>query len=50
MIRCSAKLLIAALSLAGITGIYVGQARQIRVLGLVGFVAFAAGYLLVFAT
>lgn len=39
-----------ALALAGITGIYLRQVRQMRVLGLVGFFLFAAGYLLLFAT
>jgi hypothetical protein len=50
VIRCAAKLVMAALALAGITGIYLRQVRQMRVLGLVGFVVFAAGYLLLFAT
>ena len=40
----------AALALAGITGIYLRQVRQMRVLGLVGFVAFAASYLLLLST
>jgi hypothetical protein len=46
VIRCSAKAVMGALALAGITGIYLRQVRQMRVLGLVGFVIFAAGYLL----
>jgi hypothetical protein len=50
VIRCSAKAVMGALALAGITGIYLRQVRQMRVLGLVGFVIFAAGYLLLFAT
>jgi len=50
VIRCSAKLVMAALALVGITGIYLRQVRQMRVLGLVGFLLFAAGYLLVFST
>ena len=50
VIRCTAKLVMAALALAGITGIYLRQVRQMRVLGLIGFVVFASGYLLVFAT
>jgi hypothetical protein len=50
VIRCTAKLVMAALALAGITGIYLRQVRQMRVLGLVGFVVFAVGYLLLFAT
>jgi|SRR5664279_2332903 len=50
VIRGSAKVVMSALALVGITGIYLRQVRQMRVLGLVGFVLFAAGYLLVFAT
>jgi hypothetical protein len=50
VIRCTAKLVMAALALVGITGIYLRQVRQMRVLGLVGYVVFAAGYLLLFAT
>jgi hypothetical protein len=50
VIRCTAKLVMAALALAGITGIYLRQVRQMRVLGLVGFVVFAAGYLLLLST
>ena len=50
VIRCTAKAVMGALALAGITGIYLRQVRQMRVLGLVGFVFFAAGYLLLFAT
>jgi hypothetical protein len=50
VIRCTAKLVMAALALAGISGIYLRQVRQMRVLGLVGYVVFAAGYLLLFAT
>lgn len=50
VIRGSAKAVMGALALAGITGIYLRQVGQMRVLGLVGFVMFAAGYLLLFAT
>ena len=50
VLRCAAKAVMGALALAGITGIYLRQVRQMRVLGLVGFVFFAAGYLLLFAT
>ena len=35
----------AALALAGITGMYLRQVRQIGLLGLVGYVVFAVGYL-----
>jgi hypothetical protein len=50
VIRCSVKAVMAALALVGITGIYLRQVAQLRVLGLVGFLVFAAGYLLLFAT
>jgi hypothetical protein len=50
VIRCTAKVFMTALALAGITGIYLRQVRQMRVLGLIGFLFFAAGYLLLFAT
>ena len=50
VIRGTAKAVMGALALAGITGIYLRQVRQMRVLGLVGFVLFAVGYLLLFAT
>lgn len=39
-----------ALALAGITGMYLRQVRQIGVLGLVGYLVFGTGYLLIFAT
>jgi hypothetical protein len=48
--RCSAKAVMTALALAGITGMYLRQVRQMRVLGLVGFVLFAVGYLMMWAT
>jgi hypothetical protein len=44
-IRNSLKVLMAALALAGITGLYLRQVRQIGLLGLIGYVVFAAGYL-----
>jgi len=50
VIRSTAKAVMGALALAGITGIYLRQVRQLRLLGLAGFVLFAAGYLLLFAT
>ena len=50
VVRCTAKAVMCALALAGITGIYLRQVRQMRVLGLVGFVLFAVGYLLLLAT
>jgi hypothetical protein len=44
-IRQSVKVLMAALSLVGITGMYLRQVKKIGVLGLLGFVLFGAGYL-----
>lgn len=44
-IRQSMKVLMATLSLAGITGMYLRQVRQTGVLGLLGYVVFSAGYL-----
>jgi hypothetical protein len=44
------KMLMAVLTLAGITGIYLRQVTKIGVLGLLGYVLFAAGYLSIFGT
>jgi hypothetical protein len=49
-VRESAKVLMAALSLVGITGIYLRQIRQTGLLGLIGYLVFGAGYLLIMAT
>src|SRR3979411_3509001 len=38
------KLLMAALALAGLTGMYLRQVTKIGLLGLLGYVLFAAGY------
>lgn len=46
-IRETAKLLFAALALAGITGMYLRQVRQTGVLGLLGYLLFGTGFLLV---
>jgi hypothetical protein len=43
--RSCAKSGMAALALAGITGMYVRQYRRAGVLGLVGYLVFAVGYL-----
>lgn len=43
--RSCAKLVMAALALAGITGMYLRQYRKAGLLGLVGYLVFAAGYL-----
>ncbi len=50
VLRCSAKSVMTVLALAGITGIYLRQVRQARVLGLVGYLVFALGYLMMWAT
>jgi hypothetical protein len=49
-VRGSLKLLMVALVLVGVTGMYLRQVRQIGVLGLIGYLVFGAGYLLIFAT
>jgi len=50
MTRNSLKMLMAALALAGVTGIYLRQVTKMGWLGLLGFVVFAAGYLSMFGT
>ncbi len=49
-VRNTAKVLMAALALAGITGMYVSQIRRNGVLGLVGYLILAAGYLLIMSS
>src|SRR6476469_7404136 len=44
-VRDTFKVLMAALALAGITGMYLNQIRKHGVLGLIGYIVFAAGYL-----
>jgi hypothetical protein len=46
-IRSSLKMLMGALALVGITGMYLCQVRKMGVLGLIGFVLFAANYLFI---
>ncbi|MGA5302704.1 hypothetical protein ACPCHT_22435 [Nucisporomicrobium flavum] len=46
VVRSTAKAVMAALALAGITGMYLRQVRQAGILGLAGYAVFAAGYLL----
>lgn len=46
-VRDSLKILMAVLALIGITGMYLSQSRRNGVLGLVGYVVLAAGYLLI---
>ena len=48
VVRESLKVLMAALALAGISGMYLLQVKKIGVLGLVGYLAFAAGFLSMF--
>jgi hypothetical protein len=44
-VRETAKIFMAVFSLIGITGIYLRQARQTGVLGLIGYVVLSVGYL-----
>ena len=44
-VRDSFKVLMAALALVGITGMYLHQIRKHGLLGLIGYVVFAVGYL-----
>ena len=50
VIRNSLKLLMCALALAGIAGMYLSQVRRNGVLGLVGYLVLAIGYLLIMCT
>jgi hypothetical protein len=49
-VRDQLKVLMSALALAGITGMYLSQVRRNGVLGLVGYVLLSAGYLLIMST
>jgi hypothetical protein len=49
-IRDSLKVLMAVLALVGITGMYLRQVQQTGVLGFVGYVVLATGYLLIMNT
>ena len=44
-VRQTAKVVMAATALAGITGMYLRQVRQTGILGLVGYLVFSAGYI-----
>lgn len=44
-IRQSMKVVMTVLALAGITGMYLSQVRKVGVLGLLGYLIFGAGYL-----
>jgi len=50
VIRNSLKVLMCALALAGIAGMYLSQVRRNGVLGLVGYLLLATGYLLIMST
>src|SRR4051812_42140155 len=49
-VRDSSKVLMAALALVGITGMYLSQIRRNGVLGLIGYLLLSAGYLLITCT
>ena len=49
-VRGSLKALMAVLAVAGITGMYLSQIRRNGVVGLVGYLVFAMGYLLTTCT
>lgn len=49
-VRGSFKIVMAVLALAGITGMYLSHVRRNGVLGLAGYLVFAAGYLSIMAT
>ncbi len=49
-IRGSLKFLMAGLALAGVTGMYLRQVHETGVPGLVGYLLFAVGYLLMLGT
>ena len=46
IVRNSLKVLMAALALVGITGMYLSQVRRNGLLGLIGYLVFGAGYLM----
>ena len=45
LVRNTMKVVMAALALAGITGMYLRQVRRMGALGLIGYVLFVTGYL-----
>ncbi len=49
VVRSTAKVIMAALALAGIAGMYLRQHRQAGVLGLIGYLLFTIGYLAMFS-
>ena len=50
IVRDSLKVLMAALALAGLTGMYLSQVRRTGVLGLIGYLMLTAGYLIILMT
>jgi hypothetical protein len=50
VVRDTLKVVMAALALAGLTGMYLSQVRRNGVLGLVGWLVLSAGYLLIMGT
>ncbi|WP_433166338.1 hypothetical protein [Kribbella sp. CA-247076] len=50
VLRNSLKVLMAALALAGFTGMYLSQIRRNGLLGLVGYVVLSVGYLTILGT
>lgn len=50
VVRNSLKVLMAALALAGITGMYASQVRRNGLLGLVGYLLLGTGYLVIAST
>jgi hypothetical protein len=49
-IRSSGKVLMAALALVGITGMYLRQVKETGLLGFLGYAVFGAGYLMILGT
>lgn len=49
-VRSSLKVLMAALALVGITGMYLHQVKRMGVLGLIGYVLFGTNYLVIWST
>jgi hypothetical protein len=50
VVRSSLKVLMGALALAGITGMYLYQVKKMGALGLVGYLLFASNYLFIVST
>ncbi|HSI93324.1 MAG TPA: hypothetical protein VK925_07460 [Jiangellaceae bacterium] len=50
VIRDTFKVLMAVLALVGITGMYLSQVRRNGVLGLIGYLVLATGYLVIMST